>query len=59
MVCTGSLTDARRPSAIADKDDIVRLTKKINGGLNGLAQRKQLLNKANGLLAMLNLRDSV
>ncbi|MBX2847966.1 MAG: hypothetical protein KTR16_06590 [Acidiferrobacterales bacterium] len=40
---------------LADKDDIVSLTKKINGGDNGLAHRKDLLNKANGLLAMLEL----
>jgi putative chitinase len=38
---------------LADKDDVVGLTKKINGGDNGLAHRRELLNKANGLLAML------
>jgi len=40
---------------LADKDDIDAVTKKINGGDNGLAHRKELLNKANGLLAMLEL----
>lgn len=40
---------------LADKDDISNLTKKINGGHNGLAHRKELLHKATGLLAMLEL----
>jgi len=40
---------------LADKDDIDAVTKKINGGFNGLTHRKDLLNKANGLLAMLEL----
>jgi predicted chitinase len=31
------------------------LTKRINGGVNGLAHRRELLNKANGLLGMLSL----
>jgi putative chitinase len=30
---------------LADKDDIVGITKKINGGLNGIVPRKQLLFK--------------
>ena len=42
-------------NTLADKDDVVGLTKKINGGENGLAHRRELLNKANGLLAMLDL----
>ena len=40
---------------LADKDDVVGLTTRINGGVNGLAHRRELLNKANGLLAMLSL----
>jgi predicted chitinase len=39
----------------ADDDDVVGLTKRINGGVNGLAHRRELLNKAHGLLRMLNL----
>lgn len=40
---------------LADDDDVVGLTKRINGGVNGLAHRRELLNKANGLLSMLSL----
>lgn len=29
----------------ADKDDIITITKRINGGLNGIEHRKELLNK--------------
>jgi len=32
-------------NSLADKDDIVGITKKINGGLNGLEHRKELLIK--------------
>src|SRR5688500_17337885 len=42
---------------LADTDDVVGLTKRINGGTNGLAHRRELLNKANGLLGMLSLAD--
>jgi predicted chitinase len=31
------------------------LTRRINGGENGLAHRRELLNKAKGLLSMLSL----
>lgn len=47
--------DTRGLNKLADKDDIVAVTRKINGGENGLAHRRELLNKANGLLAMLDL----
>ena len=40
---------------LADNDDVVGVTTRINGGVNGLAHRRELLNKANGLLSMLNL----
>jgi predicted chitinase len=40
---------------LADKDDVVGLTRRINGGENGLAHRRELLNKAKGLLSMLDL----
>ena len=47
--------DRHNLNRFADKDDVVGLTRKINGGENGMAHRKDLLNKANGLLAMLGL----
>ena len=47
--------DRNKLNALADRDDVEGLTRRINGGENGLAHRKELLNKANGLLAMLNL----
>ena len=50
--------DKNKLNRIADQDDVVKLTKRINGGLNGLAHRKELLNKASGLLAMLDLTSS-
>ena len=39
---------------LADKDDVVSLTARVSGGANGLAHRRELLNKANGLLSMLS-----
>ena len=36
---------------LADKDDIVGITKKINGGMNGLEHRKELLKKYKNLFA--------
>jgi len=47
--------DRNALNKLADKDDVVGLTKRINGGENGLAHRRELLNKANGLLTMLDL----
>lgn len=50
--------DKHNLNKIADRDDVVRLTKRINGGVNGLAHRKELLHKASGLLAMLELKPA-
>lgn len=49
--------DKNNLNAIADQDDVRKLTKRINGGENGLAHRRELLNKANGLLAMLDINQ--
>ena len=51
--------DKNNLNKIADKDDVVTLTRRINGGENGLSHRRELLNKANGLLAMLDLGTAV
>lgn len=37
---------------IADRDDVVRITKIINGGRNGLAERMEYLNKAKLVLGV-------
>ncbi|MEW8332547.1 MAG: glycoside hydrolase family 19 protein [Candidatus Thiodiazotropha sp.] len=50
--------DKNNLNRIADKDDVVRMTKRINGGTNGLAHRTELLTKAKGLLAMLDLKPA-
>jgi predicted chitinase len=47
--------DRNQLNTLADTDDIVGLTRRVNGGENGLAHRRELLNKASGLLAMLDL----
>src|SRR5690606_35785669 len=39
--------DKHQLNRFADRDDIVGLTRRINGGENGLAHRRELLNKAN------------
>lgn len=41
---------SRGLSALADRDDLLAVTKKVNGGTNGLADRKVQLAKAKGLL---------
>jgi len=41
----------RRLNALADADDVRGVTRRINGGFNGLAERIALLAKAKGLMA--------
>jgi putative chitinase len=50
--------DKNNLNKVADRDDVVRMTKRINGGTNGLAHRTELLTKAKGLLAMLDLKTT-
>jgi predicted chitinase len=47
--------DKNSLNKLADKDDVIAVTRRVNGGENGLSHRRELLNKANGLLAMLDL----
>lgn len=47
--------ECNKLNRLVDKDDIDSLTKEINGIDNGLPHHKDLLNKANGWLAMLEL----
>ena len=48
--------DKNRLNTVADQNDVVKMTKRINGGTNGLTHRRELLHKAEGLLNMLELR---
>jgi putative chitinase len=41
---------SRGLSALADKDDVKAITKKINGGYNGLADRIEYLNRAKAII---------
>jgi putative chitinase len=42
--------DNNNLNALADKDDIVTITKRINGGVNGIKHREELLKKCKEIL---------
>ena len=42
----------RNLNTLADADDLTRITKRINGGLNGLEDRRRLLKRAKALLSL-------
>ncbi len=56
--CTVFSWDRNNLNRIADEDDVVALTRRIDGAQNALAHRKELLDTANDLLAMLYLKAS-
>lgn len=45
-LAAGWFWDSRNLNSLADKDDLVAITKRINGGSNGLEDRKERLEKA-------------
>ena len=46
-------------NALADNDDVERITRRINGGLNGLAKRQAFLTLAKGALKHADERTAV
>jgi predicted chitinase len=42
----------RNLNTLADADDLTRIIKRINGGLNGLEDRRRLLKRAKALLSL-------
>lgn len=46
----GWFWDSRKLNAIADKGDFLLLTKRINGGTNGYADRQAYLQRAQGVI---------
>lgn len=55
MICAVWFWNNKGLNIWADKDDIISITKKINGGTNGLEDRKQLLSKWKTILNYKNI----
>lgn len=53
VMVAGWYWDVRNINVWADRDDVVRVTQKVNGGRNGLTQRMNFLNKAKLILGWL------
>ena len=45
MVCALSYWNRKNLNYYADRDDLLTITKRINGGYNGIAERRKLLDK--------------
>jgi len=50
MLAAGWFWESRKLNGYADKDDVLTITKLINGGTNGLRDRINKLNKAKGVI---------
>ena len=48
----GWFWETRQLNALADADDLARITRRVNGGLNGLPDRSRLLRRAKALLGI-------
>ena len=53
VMVAGWYWDVRNVNAMADRDDVVTVTRKVNGGRNGLKERVEYLNKAKVILEWL------
>ena len=53
VMVAGWYWEVRNVNAMADRDDVVTVTRKVNGGRNGLAQRVDFLNRAKLILGWL------
>ena len=52
VAASGWFWDSRGLNAYADKDDVETITKRINGGLNGIDDRKEFLARAKAALGI-------
>lgn len=53
VMVSGWYWEVRHVNAMADRDDVVTVTRKVNGGRNGLTQRVEFLNRAKLILGWL------